>query len=630
MVEDSSNDALLIDAELRKSGLSYHSKRIEAREEFLAELEFNAPDLILLDHGLPAFDGFSALAIAREKLPDVPLIFVTGSLGEETVLKTLQRGATDYVLKHNLSDLVPAVHRALRHAEERAKRRQAEAALRQSEERFRLLVENIADSAIFMLDAAGRIATWNSGAERLKGYRAEEIIGQSIAVLHQSEEGTDNKARRMLRTAALTGRYQEEGWRLRKDGSRFWAHIVITPLRNEARQLYGFTKVVRDINDRKRGADALRESEARYRRLVELSPDALLMHSEDRIVFVNPAAMRLLGATCPVELIGLPLETILHPEFEELERERIRRLNDKETEFNPFLEQKILRLDGGAVEVEAASCASRFHEHPAVQVILHDITGRKQAETQLCRWNLELEQRVAERTAQLEAANQELEAFSYSVSHDLRAPLRHIEGFIHILRGNLRENLNDTSQRALDTIAGAAQKMGRLIEELLEFSRMSRAEMRHATADLTLLVEKARLELRPDWEPRQVTWSIGPLPSLRGDPEMLRQVMINLLSNALKYSRTRAETRIEVASYVSGHETVVFVRDNGVGFDPQYAHKLFGVFQRLHSDRDFDGTGIGLAIVRRVIARHGGRTWAEGTLDRGATFYFALPTAQDG
>ncbi len=623
MLEDSSDDACLMSRELRKSGLVFQSKRVETREEFLAELGQQPPDLILLDHGLPAFDGFTALAIAREKLPDVPLIFVTGLLGEEMVLKTLKSGATDYVLKHHLSDLVPAVHRALRHAEERAGRRAAEAAWRRSEERFRLLVENVTDYAIYMLDPEGRITTWNAGAERIEGYPAEEIIGQPISVLHLPEDSAAGKPAQMLQTARAAGRFQEEGWRVRKDGTRFWASVVITPLWNEAGQLTGFAKVSRDMTELKRVADALRHSEERYRRLVELCPDALLVLCGERIVFVNTAAVRLLGAGCPEELMGRPLKEIIHPDYWPTVQQRLQRL--QENEFNPFMEQQVVRFDGRVVDVEAASTALKFQDQAAVQIILHDITEHKHAQEQIRRLNTDLETRVVQRTAQLEAANKELEAFSYSVSHDLRAPLRHIDGFVQILRSHLEENLDEQGRSALKTISDAARKMGRLIEDLLAFSRMNRAELRHKPVKLAALVEKARAELEVDCKGRQIAWTIGPLPEVRGDPDMLRQALINLISNAVKYSRTRAEARIEIGSRETESETICFVRDNGVGFDPEYAQKLFGVFQRLHSPEDFEGTGIGLAIVRRVIARHGGRTWAESAVDQGATFYFSLP-----
>jgi PAS domain S-box-containing protein len=237
----------------------------------------------------------------------------------------------------------------------------------------------------------------------------------------------------------------------------------------------------------------------------------------------------------------------------------------------------------------------------------------------------ELEQRIAERTTQLAAANKELEAFSYSVSHDLRAPLRHIDGFARLLAQREGDRLDDTSARYLRVIGEAARKMGRLIDDLLAFSRMSRTEMQTRPVDLQQLVADVQHDLMPALENRVIDWRIGRLPVVCGDPAMLNIVFSNLLSNAVKYTAPRPNGQITIdATPGIGEEVVIEVGDNGVGFDMAYAHKLFGVFQRLHRDEEFEGTGIGLATVRRIISRHGGRTWATGALDGGATFSITL------
>ena len=227
----------------------------------------------------------------------------------------------------------------------------------------------------------------------------------------------------------------------------------------------------------------------------------------------------------------------------------------------------------------------------------------------------------------LRAANQELEAFSYSVSHDLRAPLRHVSGFVQLLQSKVKGQLDDTAQRYLEVIAGAAQKMAALIDDLLLFSRTGRAQMRAETLPLASIVEECRRELDPETRGRTLEWKIGELPEVVADRALLRQVMANLLGNAVKYTGKKPAARIEVSARREGDETVVCVRDNGAGFDMKYAGKLFGVFQRLHTDAEFEGTGIGLANVRRIVVRHGGRTWAEGAVDQGAAFYFTLPVA---
>jgi signal transduction histidine kinase len=253
---------------------------------------------------------------------------------------------------------------------------------------------------------------------------------------------------------------------------------------------------------------------------------------------------------------------------------------------------------------------------------------RKRAEEEIRLLNRDLERRVTERTAQLVAANKELEAFSYSVSHDLRAPLRHIEGYVGMLQRATQGILPANAERYLETISSASVEMGQLIDDLLAFSRMSAEEMHETRVSLGALLDDVIRGLQIAARGRVIDWQIGVLPDVIGDPAMLKRVLANLVDNAIKYTKRRERAEIEIG--VSGKEdgrTIFFVRDNGAGFDMRYLHKLFGVFHRLHDAQEFEGTGIGLATTRRIIERHGGRVWAHGEVDRGAAFYFTLRPA---
>jgi signal transduction histidine kinase len=288
-----------------------------------------------------------------------------------------------------------------------------------------------------------------------------------------------------------------------------------------------------------------------------------------------------------------------------------------------FFQRK--RGEAGAwIEAAASPLRDGHGEICGGVVAFRDITQRVLADQEVRALNTELERRVMERTAELETANLELESFTYSVSHDLRAPLRHMSGFSKLLVEEFAAKLEPQAQHYLQRIEQGTRRMGQLVDELLNLARVGRRTLSLQTSGLNKIVEEVLEELEPEIEGRQVEWHIGSLPSAACDPVLIKQVFQNLISNALKYSRPRSPAVIEVGTAQRGGNEVIFVRDNGVGFNMKYADKLFGVFQRLHREEDFEGTGVGLATVKRIVRKHGGKVWADGELDRGATFYFTM------
>ncbi|MDR3368268.1 PAS domain-containing protein [Rhodoferax sp.] len=407
-------------------------------------------------------------------------------------------------------------------------------------------------------------------------------------------------------------------------------------VRTTAQPVYEDGKVVRlvgnlmDITERKQAEEALRLSSERLQLATRVANIGIWDWDIPRNSLVWDDSMyQLYGIRKGdfSEAYDAWISTI-HPEDKAHTDGEIQAALRGEHEYAP--EFRIVRPDGSIRNIKAVSRTTRDQEGKPLRMIGTniDITELKLAETSIRTLNQTLEQRVADRTAQLEAANKELEAFAYSVSHDLRAPLRHIDGFLDLLKARTTGSLDDKSKHYMDTISDAARRMGTLIDDLLGFSRMGRKEMAAERVDLDILLQEVIHEFDSETRGRNIDWHIGELPAVTGDRAMLRVVLLNLISNALKFTQKREKASIEIGSQPgAGEAVIIFVRDNGAGFDMLYADKLFGVFQRLHSSDEFEGTGIGLANVHRIINRHGGKTWAEGKVDGGASFYFSLPQA---
>lgn len=505
-------------------------------------------------------------------------------------------------------------------------RREAEEALRQLNANLEQRVEErtaeldrfftISLDILCIANADGYFKRISPAFTQTLGWSVEEILARPfLDFVHPDDVAA---TLRVVERLVVAGEkvFQFENRYQHKDGS--WRVLSWKAAPQPGGMMYC---AARDVTEQHEHDQRLHQQAA----LLDLALDAILVRDlEDRVTYLNRGAEQLYGISRE-QALGHVTHTLLQTTFPQPLADIMAEVDAKGRWQGELLHGT---RDGRRVTVESywVKQTDVQGRKLAVLEINRDITARKQAEAEIRKLNTDLQQRAA----QLEAANKELESFSYSVSHDLRAPLRHIEGYVELVVRHAGETLDEKSRGHLQTVSESVAEMGQLIDDLLDFSRMGQVEMQQTTINLDQLVGETIAGLEREIHGRDIVWKRGPLPPVQADVALMKQVFVNLISNAVKYTRPRdpAEVEIGCAREENG-EAVLFVRDNGVGFDMKYADKLFGVFQRLHHADEFEGTGVGLANVQRIIARHGGRIWAEAALNGGATFFFTLTKSQN-
>jgi PAS domain S-box-containing protein len=491
--------------------------------------------------------------------------------------------------------------------------------LKGADEPYRVLIEEMNQGAV-TLSSDGSILYCNRRFADLLRTPVEGIVGMAFGAFVAPSERSRFDA--LLEMGRISGS-ADEITLYSTAVSAVPLQLALGPL--PAGSTAAICLVATDISESRQAKEALKKSEQHFRALADAMPQIVWTARSDGLIdYYNQRWFDYTGVTND-QTLGWAQELMLHPDDVQ---KCIDRWTHSFTSGEPYqIEYRIKRASDGtyrwflgralAIRNESGQIVRWFGTST-------NIDDQKRAEAEIRKLNETLEQRVIERTAQLEAASKELEAFSYSVSHDLRAPLRAITGFTGFVLEDFSSQLPEKGRQYLERVRQGGKRMGELIDDLLGFSRLSRQPLRRQTVDTVKVVQKVLEDLKPQQEGREIELRLAKLPLCEADPALLTQVWINLLSNAIKYTRDRKPAIVEIGwANISG-ENVYFVRDNGTGFDMQYVNKLFGVFQRLHRSDEFEGTGVGLAIVQRIVQRHGGRVWAEASLDHGATFSFTL------
>lgn len=653
-VDDSPYDRELVRHALEQDQAAYEVVEAEDRPAFEEQLRQGPWDLVLSDFNILGYTGYQVLEAVQTLDPKLPVIIVTGTGSEEIAVEAMKRGVSDYITKtpHNLRRLPVSIRMALEQRSIPGEKQNHFVhgngnlqefwslpkdllasgdldALKAREAQLSLIFDTIADVIFVIAVTPGgefRFASVSRSFLNVTGLEESQILGKRVA------EVIPPAAHELV-----LGKYQEA---IRTRRPVFWeevseypagtkiGEVVVAPVFDTSGHCFQLIGTVHDITGHRRAEEALRRSEERYKTIFLKAPlgISLVDSLTGQFYEVNPRYAEITGRTMK-EIEDTDWISITYPDDVQVDLDNMTRLNAGEIPGFK-MSKRYLRPDGTTVWVEMTVAALAGDKgDPRHLAMIEDITERKRASAEIEKLNEELEQRVRERTAQLFAANQELESFSYSVSHDLRAPLRAVSGFAEIVARRHRADLNEEGQRYVDHIVTASQRMGQLIEDLLSYARLGRTVMTTQAIDLGefLVPILAGLEARAKALRGEITLA-GPMPRVLAQRTLLSQVVMNLLDNALAYHRPGVPPRIKVEAALEGeHRVQVRVSDNGEGIAPEYQEKVFQVFQRLHDQESHPGTGIGLAIVKKSVELMGGTIHLDSEPGSGSTFAFTLP-----
>ncbi len=672
ILEDEATDVELTRRELRKAGLNFSLQWVQDKSAFLSALDTSVPDLLLADYSLPGFDGLTAISILRQRFPQVPVIIVSGAIGEEIAIEALKAGATDYVLKQRLGRLGPVVRRAIQETQQIAERKSAEQALRRSEERFHLFVEGVQDYAIIMLDPDGRITSWNAGAERIKGWNAGEALGQHISMFYLPQAQAEGEPQLALQHAAAEGRYATQGQRLRKDGTSFWADVTITALQDEAGKLSGFAKITRDITSRKQSEDAILQAKEEWEQTFENIPDLIAILDKDQHILRANRAMIERLERLDGEYIGQPCYQCVHAlNHRAANCPYPLTLSDGQQHLAEVYEPRL----GGYFLVSTTPLKDPQGQIFGVVHVARDITERKHMEEERERLLVELEQRVRDRTAELERSAQKLETANQelrgeieknlqinqalvesearlrealgqeqamrlqliqaektsalarmvaSVAHELNNPIQTIQNCMYLLGTNIESD--SPVHPFLDMATTEAKRIARLVEQLRETYRPAKSTQAEIF-NVTSLVENVQNILEPHLAQNQVRMFVSSPPEpvqVNGIADQIKQVFLNICLNAIEAMQPKGGSIwADIRPLENAKQVMITFKDSGPGISKENQSKIFEPFFTTKEK----GTGLGLAICDEIIHNHSGKITVENQTGSGAAFTVWLPTA---